>query len=41
MIGKQALIHRTYRLERMTKDKKDDDVWGLKDDEYSLEFIFD
>ena len=26
----------------MTRDKKDDDVWGLEDDyELSLEFIFD
>ena len=24
----------------MTRDKEDNDVWGLKDDEYSLEFIF-
>ena len=23
----------------MTKDKKDDNVWGLKDNECSLEFI--
>ena len=24
----------------MTKDKEDDDIWGLKNDEYSLEFTF-
>ena len=26
---------------KMTKDKEDDDVWGLEDDEHSLEFTFD
>ena len=26
---------------KMTRDKEDDDVWGLKDDKHSLEFIFD
>ena len=25
----------------MTKDEEDNDVWTLKDDEYSLEFTFD
>ena len=40
MIGKQALIHRTYKYKRMTRDEKDDDIWDLKDDEYSLEFTF-
>ena len=25
----------------MTRDKQDDDVWDLKDDEFSLDFIFD
>ena len=23
----------------MTKDKEDDDIWSLEDNEYSLEFI--
>ena len=26
MIGWEALIHRTYRHERMTRDKEDDDL---------------
>ena len=25
----------------MTKDKEDDDLWGLEDDKHSLEFTFD
>ena len=25
----------------MTRDEEDDDIWGLKDDEHSLEFTFD
>ena len=25
----------------MMSDKEDNDVWGLKDDEYSLEFTLD
>ena len=42
MIGCQAFIKRTYRHEKMTKDKKNDDVYGLEDDaELSLEFTFD
>ena len=40
MINRQALIHRTYRYELMTRDKEDDDIWDQKDDKCSLEFIF-
>ena len=29
-----------YRREKMTRDKEDDDIWGLKDNKYNLEFIF-
>ena len=36
-----ALIHKKYRYKRMMRDKEDDDIWSLEDDEYSLEFIFD
>ena len=25
----------------MTRDKEDNDIWSLEDDEYSLEFNFD
>ena len=40
--GYQALIQRTYRHGRITRDKKDDDICGLEDDDkLSLEFIFD
>ena len=27
-----------YKHEGIIKDKEDDNVWGLKDDEHSLEF---
>ena len=33
-----ALIYKKYRHKKMTKNKEDDDVWSLEDDEYSLEF---
>ena len=42
MISCQALIQRTYRHERMTRNEEDDDIFGLEDDdELSLEFTFD
>ena len=28
-------------MRKMIKDKENDNIWGLKDDEYSLEFTFD
>ena len=36
-----ALIYRKYKHERVTRDKEEDDIWSLKDDESSLEFTFD
>ena len=36
MIGRQALIYKTYRHEKMIRDKKDDNVEALKDDEYKF-----
>ena len=41
VIGGTALIHRKYKHEKMTRDEKDDNVWSLEDDKYSLEFTFD
>ena len=41
MIGLEALIQRTYKHKRMMRDKEDDDVRGLEDDEHGLEFTFD
>ena len=41
MIGWETLIHKIYWHMRMTKDKEDDDIWSLEDDEYSLEFTLD
>ena len=41
-MGYQTLIQKTYKHEKITRDKEDDDVCGLKDDdELSLEFNFD
>ena len=33
MIGWEALIHRTYRHEKMTRDKEDDDLGKKEDDD--------
>ena len=41
MIGRQALIAKTYKHEKMTTNEEDGGVLGLKDDEHSLEFTFD
>ena len=41
MISWETLIKKIYKHERMIKDKEDDDVWAMEDDEYSLEFILD
>ena len=32
---------KNIQIWKMTKDEEDDDIWGLKDNKYSLEFTFD
>ena len=41
MIGRTTLIYEKNKHEKMTKNKEDDNVSSLEDNEWSLEFIFD
>ena len=41
VIGETTLIYRKYKHEKISKNKEDNDVWILDNNEYSLEFTFD